>query len=146
MAGALRNLIGSVLTVTAANAVANNAYSVSGDKLTIDNTTNLALLADFHLNLTFGTAPVTGSIILIAVDWSLDATPVAGAAPVATLLGKYVGTFDRQPQASNTATTWIARLDSIPLTAKTDYYILNSGTGQAISTGWVLKAQCWSPG
>ena len=66
----LRDNVGSVFTVTAGNAVASGAYSVSGDKLAIDNTTNLALLADFELVLggAFSSAPVTGALSLFAVD------------------------------------------------------------------------------
>lgn len=141
----LRNLIGSVITVTAANTVANNGYANSADKLTIDNATNLALLADFDLTGTFATAPVGGVIQLLAVDWSLDGA-TAGPAPASTMLARLVGTFSPQPQASNASTSWCMRLNAIPLTNKTDFYLYNNGTGFSLNSGWVLKAQCWSPG
>lgn len=136
--------IGSVLTVTAANAVANNAYANTADKLTIDNTGN-ALLADFELQATFGVAPVAGAIQLYAVDYSLDGA-TAGPNPSATMQPRLVGSFDPMPKTSNTATSWRMRLNSIALSNKSDFYLYNNGTAQSLSSGWVLKAQCWSPG
>ena len=78
-------LVGSVITVTGANTIVNNAYAVAADKLTIDVGSNAGLCVDFSLVPAWATAPVAGAISLIAVGWSLDATPVAGPAPVATL-------------------------------------------------------------
>jgi hypothetical protein len=141
----LRDLIGAVQTLTAANAIANNAYANAADKFIIDNT-GLALLADFSLSPVFAVAPVAGVIQLFAVDWSLDATPVAGPTPSATMQPRLIGSFDPQPKASSTATTWIMQLNAVALSAKTDFFLYNNGTGQSINTGWVLKAQLWSPG
>ena len=141
----LRDLIGAVITVTAANAVANNAYANVADKLQIDNTTNLALLADFRLtSITFATAPVGGALQLVAVDRDLANT--AGPTPSATLLARFVGSFNPQPAAGNASTGWIMSLNSVALTANTDYWIYNNNTLFALNLGWVLKAQCWSPG
>ena len=145
MANILRNNVGSVFTVTAGNAVANTAYSVAADKLAIDNTTNKALLADFTLSLTFGSAPVAGSIGLYMVDYDLTAT-TAGAAPTATLLGRYVGTFAPSFAASNAVTTVVLSINGLAITDKADFYIQNNGTGVSVNTGWVLAAQCWTPG
>jgi uncharacterized membrane protein len=141
----LRDLIGSVTTVTSANALANNGYANSADKLTIDNATNLALLADFDLTGTFATAPVGGVIQLVAVDYSLDGS-TAGPTPASTMLGRVVGSFSPQPNTSNSSTSWRMRLNAIPLTNKTDFYLFNNGTGFSLNSGWVLKSQCWSPG
>lgn len=141
----LRDLIGSVVTVTGANAVANNGYANSADKLTIDNATNLALLADFDLSGPFATAPVGGVMQLLAVDYSLDGA-TAGPAPASTMTARLVGSFSPQPNTSNASTSWRMRLNAIPLTNKTDFYLFNNGTGFSLSSGWVLKAQCWSPG
>lgn len=141
----LRNNVGSVLSVTAANAVANNAYANAADKLTIDNSTNKALLADFELTPTFAVAPVAGVVQLVAVDYSLDGT-TAGPTPAATMLPRLVGSFSPQPQASNAATSWKMSLNNVALSNKTDYYLYNNGTAQSINTGWTLKAQCWAPG
>lgn len=141
----LRDLIGSVLTVTAANAIANNAYANSADKLTIDNSTNLALLADFDLSGTFASAPVAGVIQLYAVDYSLDGA-TAGPTPAATMQPRLCGSFSPQPQASNASTSWRMRLNAIALTGKTDFFLYNNGTGVSLNSGWVLKAQSWSPG
>jgi hypothetical protein len=143
----LRDLIGSVITVTAGNAVSTGNYSVSADKLVWDNTTNLALLADFELVLggAFGVAPVTGGLFLYAVDYDLTGSN-AGPAPTSTSpTPRYCGVFSPQPNSANTATTWKMKLNSIPLVQKTDYYILNT-TGQSLVTGWILKGQSWSPG
>lgn len=141
----LRNNVGSVITVTAGNAVANAAYANSADKLTIDNSTNKALLADFELTPTFGTAPVAGVIQLFAVDYTLDGAN-AGPTPSATMQARLVGSFSPQPLASNSSTSWRMALNNVALSNKADYFIYNNGTAQSISSGWVLKAQCWSPG
>jgi hypothetical protein len=153
MAAAIRNNIGSLFTKTGANTIATNAYSNIADVLTIstinDGSSNIALgalLCDFGLNLTYATAPVAGAIVLVAADWSLEASPLQPAAPATTMITRYVGTFDKQPQASNAVLTWKARLNAIPLTQKTDFYLLNAATGQTISASWVLTAQAWSPG
>ena len=141
----LRDLIGAVITVTAANAIANNAYANSADKLQIDNTANLALLADFRLtSVVFATAPVGGVLQLVAVD--RDLANNAGPTPSATLLGRFVGSFNPQPAASNASTGWIMAINSVALTANTDYWLYNNGTAFSLNSGWVLKAQCWSPG
>lgn len=141
----LRDLIGTVITVTSTVAVANNAYANSADKLQIDNTTNLALLADFRLtSVVFATQPVGGALQLFAVDRDLANT--AGATPSATLVPRFVGSFNPQPAASNASTGWIMALNAVALTANTDYWLYNNGTLFSLNLGWVLKAQCWSPG
>ena len=146
MANILRNDIGAVVTVTTANAIATATYAVAADKLTIDNSTNKALLVDFSLvPAVFSVAPVAGSISLMAVDWSLDGT-TAGPAPTASLPGRFVGSFTPQPAAGNALTTWAMSLNAVPLSRKVDYYPYNNGTGQSLAVGAVLKAQCWSPG
>ena len=146
MAAILRNNLGVVVTLTTANAIASAAYAVAADKLTIDNTTNKALLVDFELlPAAFGIAPVAGAIQLIAVDWSLDGT-TAGPAPTATLIGRVIGGFNPQPAAANALTQWRMSLDSVALGNKVDYYLFNNATGQPLTLGAVLKAQCWSPG
>lgn len=144
MAAILRTTVGSAFTVTAANAIANNAYSNAADKLAINNTGN-ALLADFRLtSATFATAPVGGSLQLIQVDRDLAGN--AGPTPASTMLGKVVGTFTPQPGASNAATSWVMGIDSVPLTAYADYWIFNNSTGYSLNSGWILSAQAWSPG
>lgn len=146
MANILRNNIGSALSVTTANAIDSAAYAAAADKLTIDNSSNKALLADFELQpATFSTAPVAGCIQLIAVDYSLDGA-AAGPAPKATILGRVVGTFTPTPTTSNTLTSWRMTLNSVPLANKTDFYLFNNATGQSLPLGSVLRAQCWSPG
>lgn len=140
----LRNNVGATVAVTAANAVANNAYANAADKLRIQNTGN-ALLADFRLtSATFATAPVAGVLHLLAVD--RDFAGNSGPAPSATMMGRLVGSFSPQPQASNAATTWVMALNSVALSADADYWLYNNGTGVSLNSGWVLTAQPWSPG
>lgn len=145
MANILRNNVGAVLSVTTANAIASAAYAVAADKLTIDNSTNKALMVDFELQATFGTAPVTGAISLVAVDYSIDGT-TAGPAPLTSMLGRFVGSFSPAPSTANAATSWRMSLNSVALSNKCDYYLFNAATGQSLSSGSVLRAQCWSPG
>ena len=145
MAAALRNNIGAVVSLTTANPIASLGYAVAADKLLIDNSTNKALLVDFELTAVFGSAPVAGSIQLYAVDWTLSGV-TAGPAPTSVLLARYVGSFTPQPLASNAALSILMSLDRVALSNKTDYYLYNNATGQSLSVGAVLKAQCWSPG
>ena len=145
MANILRNLIGVVLSVTTGNAIASAAYAVAADRLTIDNSTAKALLVDFELQVSFGTAPTAGAIMLIAVDYSLDGA-TAGPAPTSAMLGRVVGSFSPSPNTGNAATTWRMTLNSVALANKTDFYLYNAATGQTLSAGSVLRAQCWSPG
>lgn len=145
MANTLRQAVGSVVSVTHGSSITNNSYSASGDKLALDNGTNKALLADFELQATFGAAPTAGAVVLVAVDYSLDGA-TAGPGPSATMRPRIVGTFTPTALASNTSTSWRMRVNAVPLTAKTDYYVLNNGTAQTISAGAVLRAQCWTPG
>ncbi len=144
MAAILRSDIGSVQSVTTANAVANNAHTVAADKLTIDNGTNKALLVDFELQPTFASAPVAGAIELVAVEWSLDGT-TAGPAPSSTMQGRVVGVFAPNPLASNALTTWRMAIPRVALNRKTDFYLRNRGTAVSLSAGTVLRAQAWSP-
>ena len=144
MANILRNKIGSVLSVTTANAIASAAYAVAADKLAIDNSTNKALLADFELEVTFGTAPVAGAVQLVAIDYSLDGN-TAGPAAAATMIGRTY-TMSPMPAASNAVTAMRLSCNSVPLANKTDFYLFNNSTGQSIPVGSVLRAQCWSPG
>ncbi len=144
MAAILRTNVGSAVSVTAANAVANNAYANSADKLRIQNTGN-ALLADFRLtSATFATAPVGGVLQLIAVD--RDFAGNAGPNPATSMLGRVLGSFSPQPATGNASTSWVMGLDSVPLVADADYWLLNNGTAYSLNSGWVLTAQPWSPG
>lgn len=144
MAAILRTNVGSPVSVTAANAIANNAYTNSADKLRIQNTGN-ALLADFRLtSATFATAPVGGALQLIAVD--RDAAGNAGPAPSSSMLGRVCGTFTPLPSTANASTSWVMGLNAVPLVADADYWLYNNGTAYSLNSGWILTAQPWSPG
>ena len=136
--------VGTVVTVTAANSIVNNGYANSADKMTL-TASDTSMLVDFELSVSWATAPTAGAVSLIASDYSLDDT-TAGPVPSATLQGRFVGSFDPQPRSSNTTTTILMRLNAVAQVRKTDYYLFNNATGQTISTGWVLKAQRWTPG
>lgn len=139
----LRNAIGSAIAVTTANAIANNAYANSADKLRINNTGN-ALLADFRLTgVVFAAAPVIGAVLLVAVDRDFAGNP--GPAPTASLLGR-VYAFSPTPSTSNASTGWVMSCNSVPLSPDCDYWLLNNGTAQQIAAGCTLTAQPWSPG
>lgn len=139
---------GTTVTLTSANSVANNAYANSADAMRIQQSALSVpglLLADFRLtSVTFGTAPVGGCVQLVKVPRN-DAGSI-GPTPVSTLLNLMVYTFSPTPAASNASTGWIMGIDSVPLDLDADYWLFNNGTGFTISSGWVLKAQPWSPG
>jgi hypothetical protein len=140
----LRQTQGSALTRTFANSIANNAYSNSADALRVQNTAN-ALMVDFWLtSVTFATAPVGGTLQLVAVD--RDAAGNIGPTPAATLQGRVVGNFMPIPQASNTSTGWIMSVPGVQATADCDYWICNNGTAYTLNSGCILTAQLWTPG
>lgn len=91
--------------------------------------------AMFVLTCTFATAPLEGAVIaLYAQELDVDGT-LDTDIPEATRPGRFIGSF-----AVNDVTT----LQTLALTAYdlprlAYYYAHNSGTGQAVSTGWTLK-------
>lgn len=149
MTAALRTAVGSAITRTYTNSVANNAYSNSADAIRIKpgvaGANELgALLADFRItSATFGSAPTAGVIQLVAVDRDLSGN--AGPTPSSTMSPRLCGTFSPQAQSSNSSTGWIMALDAVQLSPDADYYLYNNGTGVSL-TAAVLTAQCWSPG
>lgn len=137
----------SVITVTGANSIANNAFANSADVMRLQQSAMSipALLADFRLtSVTFSTAPVTGLLQLAIVDRDLSGN--IGPTPSATLMPTRIYTLGPIPLASNTSTGWIMGVDGIPLTQDQDVWPYNAGTGYTLNSGWVLKAQPWSPG
>lgn len=136
--------VGTAITVTTANAIANNNYAVAADKLTLD-AAGTSMMADFELTPATMTAPTAGSFALIAVDYSLDGT-TAGPAPTSALQGRFAGVFTPTPASGNTSTSWLMGLKSVPVTRKTDFYLFNNATGQSLPSGSVLKGQRWTPG
>jgi hypothetical protein len=140
----LRQNQGAAITRTYANSVANNAYSNSADSLRVQNTAN-ALMVDFQLTgVSFATAPVGGTLQLVAVD--RDTSGNQGPTPSATLQGKIVGNFMPTPQASNASTGWIMTILGVQATPDTDYWIFNNGTAYTLNSGCILAAQLWTPG
>lgn len=137
--------VGSAIVVTAANAIANNAYANTADRMRIQRISYLALLVDFKLtSVTFATAPVGGSLQLFAVD--RDFAGNVGPTPVSTLNPRLVGTFTPSPAASNASTGWIMAINNVSCVQDADYYVYNNGTAYSLNSGWILTAQCWTPG
>ncbi len=135
-------------TKTTANAIASGSptYAVFADAMTIDNSTNRALMVEFEVDLTFGAAPVAGSVQLYKMDWD-----IAGAnqppAPGTTLIPQFVGSLSPQFTTGNTVLTFKLRSGPIALKpGKSDFYLANNATGQSISSGAVITAQVYSPG
>lgn len=145
----IRSVTGTAVSRTFTNTIANNAYSNSADALRIQQSalsTPGLLLADFRLtSVSFGTAPVSGSVQLVRI--SRDASGNQGPTPSATLVPNQVWTFGPLPQASNSSTGWIMAIPGpIALDADADYWIYNNGTGYTMASGMVLTATPWSPG
>ena len=143
----LRGNIGSVFSVTAGNSVSSGNYSVSGDKLAIDNTTNLALFADFELVLGRLSVPhrrpvncnwwPSITIWQAAMPGQRQAARRPCRASLRQLLAysgqwKHLHELEDAPQLS-------------PAGGQDGLLRPNNGTGQTLATSWVLKAQCWSP-
>lgn len=149
MATIIRTNVGTTVSRTYANAVANNAYSNSADVIRLNpgvaGSNHLgALLADFRLTgVTFASAPVTGVLQLVRVDRDLAGNQ--GPTPSATLLGTPVGTFSPMPTTSNTLTGWVMGINAVALSPDADYWLFNNGTAVSLSA-CTLTAQCWSPG
>src|SRR5713101_8994392 len=73
---------GTKVTVLATelNSIANvnvSGVSGAGTGVIFDNTGNLNMLADFELNVVFGSAPTAGSVVELHAYNSLDATNYA---------------------------------------------------------------------
>ena len=149
MSSLLRNTIGSDVSVTSANAIANLAYANIADTIRLNpgviGSDHLgALLADFRLTgVTFASAPVTGVLQLIRIDRDLAGN--RGPTPSATLLGTPVGTFSPMPTTSNALTTWLMGINAVALSPDADYWLFNNGTAVSLSA-FTLTARCWSPG
>ena len=91
--------------------------------------------ADFVLTVTFGTAPTEGSAIsLYARPLNVDGEADAEA-PESTRPTVFVGNF----VVNNVTTPQSMTLRAFDLPDVADYYLYNNGTGQSMSSGWVLK-------
>lgn len=91
--------------------------------------------AEFAVSFAFGTAPTeNGTLTLIARTLNIDGTNDAEA-PEATRADRYIGSF----VVNNVTTTQYAVLFARNVPREADYYLLNTGTGQTLSSGWTLK-------
>ena len=91
--------------------------------------------ADFVLTGTFGTAPTEGTVLAIyARPLDVDGTADTEI-PETTRPTLFIGSF----VVNNVTTAQTMTLRAYDLPKKADYYVHNSGTGQTISAGWVLK-------
>jgi hypothetical protein len=93
--------------------------------------------AEFALTVTYSVAPTEGTLIsLYARVLNIDGTADTDV-PEAARPGYVVGSFVVN-NTTSAQTLWLYAQD-VPLEA--DYYIHNNGTGQTISSGWVLKVK-----
>lgn len=137
MAGQAIVMLGTQKTLEAnGGSIANNALAQADDA-------NYSVVSDgayypdaeFVLTATFGTAPTEGTVLALYarpldVDGTADTELPEAARPTV-----FVGTFVVNNVTS--AQTMILRAYDLPMLAA--YYIHNSGTGQTVSAGWVLK-------
>lgn len=135
------------VTKTSANPTLTGQYCNSADALRIQRSalSIAAMLCDFRLTgVSFGTAPVAGSLQLVLID--RDAAGNQGPTPAATLVPARSYTLSPVPAASNALTGWIMSVNAVPISPDQDVWIYNNGTAQTLSSGWTLTAMPWSPG
>lgn len=118
--------------------VANNAISAAATNI-FDRDIGSGIVypyAEFALTLAFATAPIVNGLIeLLAVPQDIDGT-TDSPVPTATYREQRIGYFVVKDQTASQ--TLFLAVKSLPKRAA--YYLYNSGTTQAINTGWVLKA------
>jgi hypothetical protein len=129
---------GTVKTLEASGASITNNSVVQADDANYDTVTDGESTpdAEFVLTFTFATAPTEGTVLALYcrpldIDGTADAEVPEAARPT-----RQVGAF--VVNNVTTAQTAIAVGRDLPKLAA--YYVHNSGTGQTVSTGWVLKA------
>jgi hypothetical protein len=137
MAGEVIRTFGTVRTLEANGAsIANNAIA-QADDASYSTATHGANFpdAEFVLGFTFATAPTEGTTLaLVARLLNIDGTDDAQV-PEATRADRFIGSFI----VNNVTTLQDAALFAYNVPREADYYILNSGTGQTVSAGWILK-------
>lgn len=92
--------------------------------------------AEFVLTFAFGTAPTDGTALALYARPLNIASTNDAEVPELTRPTRFIGSFI----VNNVTTTQYATLvgRNVPLLA--DYYLANVGTGQTVSSGWVLTA------
>lgn len=91
--------------------------------------------AVFALEVTFATAPVENSLLaLYAQPLNIDGS-LGTLAPETTRPTRCIGYFN----VDNSTALQPIELVAYDLPRKANYYVHNVNTGQAISSGWVLK-------
>lgn len=141
MSGEIIVVRGSPKTLEANGAsIANNAlaqaddntYSVTSDGLGFPD-------AEFVLTGTFGTAPTEGTVLsLYAQPLDVDGTADAQA-PETTRPTRWIGNFvvNNVTTAQTMVLSGVGYAEDVPELAS--YFVHNNGTGQTLSSGWVLK-------
>lgn len=137
MANEVIRVYGTTKTLEAnGGSISNNAI-VAADDATYSTTSDGGNYPDarFVMSFTFGTAPTEGTVLaLIARTLDIDDTNDA-LAPEATRADRYIGSFI----VDNITSIQYAECVATDVPVNATYYILNSGTGQTVSTGWTLK-------
>lgn len=137
MAGEIIRTFGTTKTLEASGASiasgaigqANDAsYSTASDGANYPD-------AEFVISFAFATAPTEGgTLVLVARTLDIDGTNDAEA-PEATRPDRTIGAF----VVNNVTSTQYAALFARNVPRVADYYLLNTGTGQTLSSGWTLK-------
>lgn len=138
MANEIQRVYGTTVTLEASGAsIANNAIG-EADNATIDlsdDTPADYFDGEFVLTCAFGGTPTAGtSVSLILRPLDIDGTTDAPA-PTATYLHHFYGSFPHN--GGSASQTLLCMAERLP--RKFSAYLYNNGTGQTLSTGWVLK-------
>jgi hypothetical protein len=140
MAGEMQRVYGSSVTLEANGAsIATGAIGEANDANydLSDDTPADYPDAEFVLTCAFGGTPTAGTAIsLIIRPLDIDGTTDAPA-PTATYLHEFFGSFVHNGASSSQTLRCHAR--DIPRAGTA--YLFNSGTGQTLSAGWVLKVR-----
>jgi hypothetical protein len=120
---------------TELDALANGSYT--NGSAAIDNTSNLYLLEDLELTVTFGSSPTDKAPVEVYLLPSIDGTNYAdGSSSVTPARSLFVGSF----LVRNTTSAQRLLLRGVPLPPGKYKYMVKNGTGQAFpASGSVIK-------
>lgn len=137
MANEIQRVYGSDVTLEASGAsIANNAIAQANDADydLSDDTPADYVDGEFVLTCAFGGTPTANtSVALIIRPMNIDGTTDAPA-PTATYLVEFAGSFFVTGSASQTLRCYAPNIPRVG-----QAYLYNNGTGQTLSSGWVLK-------
>lgn len=129
--------LGTTKTLEASGAsISNNTIVQANDaSYSIASDGSYAPDAEFVLSCAFASAPTENTTLdLYARELDIDSTNDADA-PETTYKPRYIGSFT----LNNVTSTQHLKLRAFDVPLVADYYVLNNGTGQTVSSGWALK-------